>query len=360
MGVIDLSHETIGYAEMYDLCFGSAGQPDGQMTTTSVRAPAPVPRESVITSGSQRGRSSSRRGGAKASVHAYARPAPDPTAFSPNGLVTRVATMPSGRMYKYMMCQMCGNEVCDALASAHVYQMHIKRRDMVQCGYCDYSTTYAVAEVKRHLQTKHIQLRMKIIDRRQDPDVQELYGQWRARCFPAIKTSTQAIGRERERTLTFAQNSQEQDEADQQVSAILQVLSEATRQQQERMEQGLDSSPPRSTLTQAHVTNSKKRVCQRCGEEITHLWENRHIWRHLDEDGCSRYRCVAVGCGFETYLLRTLDSHCVYHGKGLSTKELGLHDRAPELHQRWNSCWEDCFGTEVSLPPNSRPIDQLF
>lgn len=86
--------------------------------------------------------------------------------------VVRTGTMPSGRVYRYMFCQECGIEVIDALASQHVFQTHIKvllplnlsppkthpwscqRRDMVKCGYCEYSTTYPIAEVKRHCAAK--------------------------------------------------------------------------------------------------------------------------------------------------------------------------------------------------------------
>ncbi len=54
----------------------------------------------------------------------------------------------------------------DALASAHIYQVHIADREAVKCPYCSYGVTYAIAEVKRHISSKHAGKPIDVIDNR--------------------------------------------------------------------------------------------------------------------------------------------------------------------------------------------------
>lgn len=86
---------------------------------------------------------------------------------------------------------------------------------------------------------------------------------------------------------------------------------------------GTSSKPGGSKyLTAAHIKNSQKDDCRRCGESVTHLWESRHVWKHLEEEGKARYECAADSCSYKTYLLRNLDMHCNYHGQGLSSEKV--------------------------------------
>ncbi len=278
--------------------------------------------------------------------------------------ITRTATMPSGRVYRYMHCTVCGAEVIDALASSHIYQTHINRRDAIQCGYCEYGVPYAIAEVKRHVQAKHPYLPQKIIDRR--PEMQDEYMTWRLRCFPDIGT------RQPQKTLDSMASSMDMspsrfdNSSDRSNSrptmvveekptdlGLLEILKRPPMQITNphgvaiNANTGTTVSAHQKYWSQAHIRNSRKTKCTKCMEEITHLWANRHIWRHLEEEQRSRYKCNAPGCEYQTYLMRSLDTHCNYHGKGLTAEVVGFEDRADKLRDAWVNCWKECFGDEV-------------
>ncbi len=68
--------------------------------------------------------------------------------------------------FRYLQCQKCGVSCLDATISAHIYQVHINDREAVKCPYCEYSLSYAVAEIKRHITRAHPGKAVKIVDRR--------------------------------------------------------------------------------------------------------------------------------------------------------------------------------------------------
>ncbi len=109
-------------------------------------------------------------------------------ALDPSGLVIRNATMPSGRMVRFLRCQLCRSEVGETVVSRHIYQYHMKK-DMIQCTYCPYSCTYQVESLKKHLARHHPDKEPKWIDHRQDQNVQESYLRYRSLCFPLIGRS---------------------------------------------------------------------------------------------------------------------------------------------------------------------------
>ena len=68
---------------------------------------------------------------------------PQATKLTPSAPVSKISPVVGGRVYRYLQCQECGSRCIDSLVSGHIYQSHIRRKDAVQCPYCDYGVTYA-------------------------------------------------------------------------------------------------------------------------------------------------------------------------------------------------------------------------
>uniref|UniRef100_A0A914VYD8 C2H2-type domain-containing protein n=1 Tax=Plectus sambesii TaxID=2011161 RepID=A0A914VYD8_9BILA len=250
---------------------------------------------------------------------------------------------------RHLVCQQCGQECLDALASAHIYQNHINERDAVKCPYCPYGVPYAIAEVKRHITAKHPGQPVDVIDRR--GDLQNLYLHWRSICFPEIGTGVRkqtgsplasmvpsapvsmVMTSPGPLTIDLAdENEDEEDDDDRQPLAVG------------------DGVGQRANSKQINQNSRNKQKCYECGTEVTELWLPRHVWKHMSEElNINCFKCRVSGCNYETYLKRSLDSHCSYHEKGKTTDHFGFIDKRNDFTDEYNSCLKRCFGDAASL-----------
>ena len=111
--------------------------------------------------------------------------------FIPPGATSAVTrhsqNQTSGRTYRYLLCLECGDEVLDASVGQHIFQAHVGKSDLVECGHCSFGLPYALNEVRKHQAFAHRGLPESIRDNRHLPDVQKAYREWRWRCFPEIR-----------------------------------------------------------------------------------------------------------------------------------------------------------------------------
>ncbi len=98
----------------------------------------------------------------------------------------------------------------------------------------------------------------------------------------------------------------------------------------------LDPPPPEKNAADALADGMRLRAAVIC-----------YVW--MTWFSFVRYKCMAKnGCAFETYLLRTLDTHVNHiHEAGKTASDVGYEDRGTSLQADWKRMGIGCFNEEV-------------